>query len=160
MKIKEIKIYTDGSCNTKQKFGGWAAILIYNNDEYLITGTQSETTNNRMELTAAIKSLEYIYEQNLQSEKIIIYSDSQYVVNLINRKDKLVFAKFKTKANTDVRNCDLIELFFNLIDKLKPEFIKVKAHQKKTEYKNYNREVDKISRKLVRDFLNRNSRLI
>lgn len=70
-----LEIYTDGACRGNPGPGGWAAILKYEQEETIIYGNESHTTNNRMELMAAIKALE-----TLQSpEMITLYTDSQYL---------------------------------------------------------------------------------
>jgi len=152
----EINIYTDGSCNPVHKIGGWAAILIFDDEEILLKGEELETTHNRMELLSVIKALEYIENQNLTDCKIIVYSDSQYVVKLIERKVKLVAADFFTKKGSAIQNKVLVEKIIDYIESLNLHFVKVKAHQKKSDSKNYNRDVDKISRKIVREYVRKN----
>ena len=70
-----IKIYTDGSCLNNPGNGGWAAIININNKIEKISGSVKDTTNNKMELTAPIKALQTIKE----NQPIEIYTDSQYV---------------------------------------------------------------------------------
>jgi len=147
----EINIYTDGSCDPSHKTGGWAAILLIEGQKIILTGKETETTHNRMELLAIIRALEYITMQDMTRCSIIIHSDSQYAVSLIDRRKKLIAADFMTKKNSDIRNEDLVKLLFSYIDSLHPVFKKVKAHQRKTESENYNRDADKLARKTVRD---------
>ncbi len=109
------------------------------------------TTHNRMELLSVIKSFEFIENENFEFDKITLKSDSQYVVGIQERKEKLKNNKFITKKGTEIQNKDLVLRLIHYIEKLPIEFIKVKAHQKKTSERNINREVDKISRKIVRD---------
>lgn len=73
----EITIYTDGACSGNPGAGGWGAILQCGNREKRISGGELQTTNNRMELTAAIQALKCI----LKPSKISIYTDSAYIVN-------------------------------------------------------------------------------
>ncbi|MFC1670120.1 RNase H family protein [Spirochaetota bacterium] len=148
---KIINVYTDGSCNPVYKTGGWAAILILDEKEILLEGKELNTTHNRMELISVIKALEYIENTNIEGYKIIINSDSQYVVKLVDRKEKLLANMFFTKNGNLIRNKDLVEKIFSYIDKMKIDFVKVRAHQKKSHLRNYNRDVDKISRKIVRE---------
>ena len=61
----EVKIYTDGACAGNPGPGGWAAIIINQDEKKEISGGEKLTTNNRMELTAAIKALEYFDDQNI-----------------------------------------------------------------------------------------------
>ena len=60
--MKEVKIYTDGACRGNPGPGGWGAILVYGPHERELSGGEKETTNNRMELTAAIRGLEALRE--------------------------------------------------------------------------------------------------
>ena len=86
-----IDIYTDGSALDNPGPGGWAAIVIDGSDESRLTGGEPRTTNNRMEIMAAIKGLEAIPA----GESVRIHSDSQYVVNTMTRN-------WKRRANTDL----------------------------------------------------------
>ena len=89
-----IKIYTDGACSVNPGIGGWGAIIIFDSgEEKEISGSELETTNNRMEITAVIKSLE-LKELNIE-DKVKIYSDSTYVINTITKN-------WKRNANNDL----------------------------------------------------------
>ena len=70
-----IKIYTDGACKGNPGDGGWGALIIYPDNEEEIFGYEENTTNNRMELLAAIKALEAIREK----KEVTIYTDSMYL---------------------------------------------------------------------------------
>lgn len=75
--MKKIEIYTDGACSGNPGRGGWSAILC---GEVEISGGEENTTNNRMELMAAIQALQKVDDMNIDSEcEISIYTDSQYV---------------------------------------------------------------------------------
>ena len=80
--MKNVTVYTDGACSGNPGVGGWGAVLFYNGFSKEISGAEGETTNNRMELTAAIRAL------NLLKEKcsVSLYSDSAYLVNAFNEK--------------------------------------------------------------------------
>ena len=79
------KIYTDGACSGNPGAGGYCAILMYNGVEKVLSGSELETTNNRMELLAVVFALE-----NLKKPcKINLYSDSKYLFH----KNKYFFAK-------------------------------------------------------------------
>ena len=71
-----IKIYTDGSCIGNPGKGGWAAIILENKKQKIISGSEPYTTNNRMELIAVIKAL-----KEVKKKEISIVTDSQYVKN-------------------------------------------------------------------------------
>ncbi len=145
-----IKAYTDGSCNPKLKIGAWAAIIIIHNKEIVLKKSEIDTTNNRMELSAVLNVLEYLRENNLEKSKIEIYTDSQYVEGIEKRIKKFKLSNYKTKKGEAVRNVDLVKKLVYFIESMNIIFVKVKAHMKKTDTINYNRFVDKLSRKLVR----------
>ncbi len=153
MKKKKIVIYTDGSCNTQNKIGAWAAILFIHGQKVTLLGTAQETTHNRMELMAVIKSIEYVLTEYPDHSYIQLFSDSQYVERIPKRTPQLISNNFKTKKGTPIQNIELIQKLISLQNSITIEFIKVKAHQKTSEIPNYNREVDKLSRKLVRSQL-------
>lgn len=154
LKNQLIEIYTDGSCSTQYKIGAWASIIFINDDKISIHGIANDTTNNRMELMAVIKSIEYIKKENLVNFRIIIYTDSQYVERIPERTEKFINSNFKTKKGTPIQNIDLVKTLIDHLDSVKVEFIKVQAHQKATVTLNYNREVDKLARKLLREQIN------
>lgn len=143
-------IYTDGSCHTQHLNGGWAAIIFIDEEKVVLTGEATDTTHNRMELTAVIKAIQYVKEHHPAITAIRIISDSQYVVTLADRKEKLSARSFSTKKGTDIRNADLVKLFLDLIVDPPVEFIKIKAHQKSDNELNFNIVVDKLSRSIVR----------
>lgn len=149
--MQNITIYTDGSCHTQHKIGGWASIILVDGKEILLKDFELNTTHNRMELLSVIKAFEFIEKEKIKFNKIILKSDSQYVINIRERKEKLTKNNFITKKGNEIQNKDLLIRLIKYIEKLPIEFIKVKAHQKKTSERNINREVDKISRKIVRD---------
>ena len=86
-----IDVYTDGACSVNPGPGGWAAIVLQDGSERALHGSEERTTNNRMEMMAAIKGLEAVPE----SSDVTIHSDSQYVVNTMSRG-------WKRKANQDL----------------------------------------------------------
>jgi ribonuclease HI len=143
-----VKIYTDGSCHSQRLVGAWAAILFIKDEKVIIQGSEVETTHNRMELLAVIKAVNYIVDRGLKHTRIEIYSDSQYVVNLRSRIEKLKQRNFITNKGTPIQNSDLVQSLINLIEQYDLDFTKVKAHQKNGD--EINREVDIIVRKLLR----------
>ncbi len=100
----EVHIYTDGACSGNPGPGGWGAVLRYNEHEKKIYGWASETTNNRMELLAAIRALEALKRPC----KVIITTDSQYlrqgITDWINNWKR---RGWKTAAGKPVKNKDL-----------------------------------------------------
>lgn len=79
--MKQVEVYTDGACSGNPGPGGWGAILRYGGVEKELTGYNRETTNNRMELTAAIRGLEALKEPC----RVKLYTDSQYLAKAINQ---------------------------------------------------------------------------
>ena len=103
--MKKIIIYTDGGCRGNPGVGGWGVWLRYGDHDKKLNGVEKETTNNRMELMAAIKALEAIKSNTIE---IDLYTDSKYVMNGITQwiiawKQK----KWKTASKKPVKNADL-----------------------------------------------------
>ena len=123
---KIIEIYTDGSCSGNPGPGGWAAIVLMNDDKYIISGFEKQTTNNRMEILASINSLKKIKEDY----KIKLYTDSNYLKNGIT-----VWIKTWKKTNwlnsqkKPVANQDLWVLLDNINEQLHIEWNWVKGHE-------------------------------
>ena len=78
--MKSVSIHTDGACSGNPGPGGWAAIIVYGTKELELCGYEPDTTNNRMELTAAVKALEALKEPC----RITLYSDSTYLISAFN----------------------------------------------------------------------------
>ena len=151
----QVQIYTDGSCHTQLRVGGWAAIILVGDEKKVLTGKETDTTHNRMELIAVIRAIEFIRDHYKEVDGIKVFSDSQYVIGLSTRKEKLVAQSFNTRSGKEIQNADLVKKLLALTESLHVEWMKVKAHQKKGEVINYNNEVDKLSRKIVRENLER-----
>ncbi len=75
--MKEVTIYTDGACSGNPGPGGWGAVLCYKGTEKELSGGEAMTTNNRMELTAAVSALKVLKEPC----RVYLYSDSKYLVD-------------------------------------------------------------------------------
>ncbi len=154
-----IKIFTDGSCNPACKIGAWAAILLFGSKKAQLHGNEQNTNHQRMELLAVIKAVEFA-DANFGNAPIEIYTDSQYVARITDRKDKLIKNEFITKRGNLLHNSDLIELIIHQIEAHSITFIKVKAHQRinnegdnRLEFNpiSFNIEVDKLARLIVRE---------
>lgn len=143
--MKKVIIYTDGACSYNPGPGGWCAILNYNGVFKQLSGGEIDTTNNRMELMAVIKSLEAL---NVVCE-VEVFSDSAYVVNAFNLKWIYNWKKNNWVSNKKaVKNIDLWQKLLALTEKQNVKFIKVKGHSD-NEYNNAcdigaRAEVDKI----------------
>lgn len=75
-----IELYTDGSCPRNPGPGGWAFCVVSGEREITRSGAMRDTTNNRMEMIAVIKGLEFLIREGYRGERVLIVSDSQYVV--------------------------------------------------------------------------------
>lgn len=146
-----VEIFTDGSCHTQLRIGAWAAIVFIDNEKTVLSGTEENTTHNRMELVAVIKALEFAAPKIQGEQEIKIVSDSQYVVGLKERKVKFVAQNFLTKAGKEIQNSDLVKELLAFDQKMTISFQKIKAHQKRSSVVNYNIEADKLCRRIVRD---------
>ena len=123
--MKKVEIFTDGACKGNPGPGGWGAILRMGRHEKELSGNAPETTNNRMEMTAAIKALEALIEPC----EIALHSDSKYVLDGIT---KWVHGwqrnGWKNASKQPVRNADL---WHELISAAKPhkiDWIWVRGH--------------------------------
>ena len=120
-----IEIYTDGSCLTNPGNGGWAAIINEDGKIKKITGSEKNTTNNRMELLAPINAL----KEMSVSSKITIFTDSQYVkLGITGWINKWVVNNWQTSKKEDVKNKDLQVELYNLNKSLNIKWNWVKAH--------------------------------
>ena len=145
-----VTIYTDGSYSPQHDVGAWAALLFVNDEIVQLSAIEHQTTHNRMELLAIIKSIDWLNENSVHPEEIIVITDSQYAERLPLRKEKLITNNFITKKGNELRNADLLKLLFAHLDTGILRFIKVRAHQPKTGETNYNRVVDELVRALLR----------
>lgn len=137
--MKEITIYSDGACSGNPGPGGWAALLIYNHHHKTITGYEPNTTNNRMELLAAIEALKLLKEPC----KIKLYTDSKY----LQEGSTTWIHKWKLnnwrRKNILIKNDDLWKELSIHIEKHQIEFIWVKGHGSDEK----NNLVDELARK-------------
>ena len=135
-----IKIYTDGSCLNNPGNGGWAAIINHNGNVVKISGSEKETTNNKMELMAPIKALQKI-DKDVQIE---IYTDSQYVkLGITEWIHKWKKNNWQTSKKEPVKNKDLWIQLYDLTSSFEISWIWVKAHAGNT----LNEEVDLLAKK-------------
>ncbi len=124
--MKKVEIYTDGACTGNPGKGGYGAVLIYNGNEKRISKGFRKTTNNRMELMAAIEALMLLKEDC----EVRLYSDSKYLTDAINQKWLYSWQKngWKKSDKKPVLNRDLWEQLIVLLSKHKVKFIWVKGH--------------------------------
>ena len=124
--MKKVDIYTDGACRGNPGKGGWGAVLVYNGREKELSGGERETTNNRMELTAAIKSLACLKE----ACEVTLYSDSKYLIDAITKGWVYSWKSkgWKKADKSPALNVDLWEELLTLLERHKVTFIWVKGH--------------------------------
>ncbi|KRG68079.1 ribonuclease HI [Pseudoxanthomonas dokdonensis] len=123
--MKQVSIHTDGSCLGNPGPGGWAALLRYQQRERAISGGESQTTNNRMELMAAIMALETLTEPC----DITLHIDSQYVRQGITEwMPSWVRRGWKTAGGGQVKNRDLWERLHAACQRHQIDWRWVKGH--------------------------------
>ncbi len=124
--MKHVIIYTDGACSGNPGPGGWAAILKFGPHEKTICGREDETTNNRMELTAALKALEILKEPVRAS----VHTDSAYLSNAFNKGwiDNWQTNGWRTSSKKPVENQDLWVAILDAVNRHEVSWIKVKGH--------------------------------
>jgi len=102
--LKQVEIFTDGACSGNPGPGGWGVLLRWNGVTKELYGGEADTTNNRMELTAAIKALNALKEPC----EVDLYTDSVYVRNGISSWiDSWKANNWKTSAKKPVKNAEL-----------------------------------------------------
>ncbi len=143
-------VYTDGGCHGNPGPGGWGAVIIDGNDVRELSGGEPSTTNNRMELTAAISVLETISAENKWMGKTVrIFIDSQYVKNGIT---SWIFGwkrnGWKTASKKNVLNRDLWERLDALASSLNIQWSWVKGHAGVK----YNEVCDQLCQKEIAKF--------
>ena len=124
-RMKEVYLYTDGACRNNPGRGGWGAILVYGKYEKELSGGEPLTTNNRMELLAAINGLKALKEPC----SVKLYSDSKYLVDAF--LEGWVYswrANGWRRGKEKLKNPDLWAELYDLVEMHKVEFIWVKGH--------------------------------
>ena len=126
MEMKKVTIYTDGSCSGNPGNGGWGAILMHAGKKKELSGGERNTTNNRMELMAAIMAL----KQLKVTCEVDLYSDSAYMVNAFNLGwvDTWKANGYRGSDKKQIKNLELWLELFSLTATHKVNFIKVKGH--------------------------------
>lgn len=124
--MKEVQLFTDGACSGNPGPGGWGAILRYGKYEKEISGGAAETTNNRMELTAAIEGLSQLTEPCI----VTLVTDSQYVCNGIEKGWAESWKRngWKKADKKPAQNADLWEKLLELCGRHKVSFKWIKGH--------------------------------
>lgn len=137
---KSVIIYTDGACSGNPGPGGWAAHIIDNGEERSLCDHEPDTTNNRMELMAAIRGLEALEKPR----DVTLYTDSKYLLNgmetwTVNWQRN----HWRTAAGKPVKNKDLWLILLELQKKHRIRFVWVKGHNND----HYNELVDGLAQR-------------
>ncbi len=124
--MKKIEIYTDGSCSGNPGPGGWGAILVYKGKEKELSGGESLTTNNKMELMGAISAFEALKEPC----EVDLCSDSKYVIDGLSKGWALSWKKkgWKKSDGKSAQNPELWDRLLNAVSQHKINYIWVKGH--------------------------------
>jgi ribonuclease HI len=141
--MKEVAIYTDGACSGNPGPGGWGAILIASGVEKELSGFVEQTTNQRMELQAAISALSALKFQC----QVKLYSDSAYLINAFRQKWLQNWQRngWLNSQRKPVENQDLWLKLVDLAEFHQIEWIKVPGHKDNL----YNNRCDGLARKAV-----------
>ena len=140
---KHVTIYTDGACSGNPGPGGWGCILMYNQHKKESSGGAADTTNNRMEITAALEALKLLKEPC----QVDLYTDSAYLCNALEKRWLETWSKngWKTASKSNVENQDLWKELLIQLQRHDIQFHKVKGHADNE----FNNRCDKLARDAV-----------
>ena len=133
-RVIDIEIYTDGSLKKSGQsatFGGWSFLIVQDSNLiYQTSGSEYNTTNQRMELTAVREALKYVQTIRRSSEKVIVYSDSAYIINCYLKEWYIAwqYNGWQNSKKEDVANQDLWREIIPFFDNFWYDFRKVKGH--------------------------------
>jgi ribonuclease HI len=140
-RLKKVTVITDGACLENPGPGGWAALLRFGQHEKMVSGCETDTTNNRMELMAAIKGLETLKE----ACEVVLVADSRYVLDGFDKGWVRNWKAngWKTAGNKPVKNQDLWEELDRQVTRHKVRWVWVRGHDGHED----NERVDEEARK-------------
>ena len=150
-------LFTDGSVNPQTKIG-YGAYLAVSQQEYSLDSLKTKVKLRRFEQTSSTKLelqtfLWAIDELQAQGQKVIVYTDSQNIIGLQQRRDRFEKNDYQSKKNKQIRNFKLYQEFYRVIDQLDCEFVKVRGHKvssQKDEIDGLFTLVDRASRNALR----------
>lgn len=142
--MEKVIIYTDGACSGNPGPGGWGTILMYKDTKKEISGAKNNTTNNVMELTAALEGLRML---KFPCE-VELYSDSAYLVNGFSQGWIYNWQKnnWQTADKKPVKNKEIWQEIYNLTKIHQVKFIKVKGHADNE----FNNRCDELARNAIK----------
>jgi len=143
--LKEVIIYSDGACSGNPGPGGWGTVLIYGAHRKELSGFEPQTTNNRMELRAALEGLLALKEPCC----VKLYSDSAYLVRGFNEGWLANWLKngWRNSKKEPVENQELWQALYEMSQKHEIEWIKVKGHAGNPE----NERCDKLATTAIKE---------
>ncbi len=144
--MKHVDIYTDGACRGNPGRGGWGAVLVYQGKERELCGGERETTNNRMELTAAISALSALKEPC----EVTLTSDSKYLIDAVMQGWVYSWRarNWKKADRSPALNVDLWEMLLPLLERHTVQWVWVKGHDGHP----YNERCDKLATSFADSF--------
>lgn len=136
--LKQVALYTDGACLGNPGPGGWAALIRYGRHEKLLSGGEACTTNNRMELTAALEGLKALKEPC----QVELYTDSEYLRNAFAEGwlEKWQKNRWRTRDGHPVKNQDLWQALLEALKTHQVRFHWVRGHAGHKENERVDRE--------------------
>lgn len=139
---KPVYVYTDGACSGNPGPGGWGVLMKFGDKEKELYGSEKETTNNRMELTAAIQALNAIKPKESGLWSVILCTDSKYVRNgICEWIGRWKANNWKNSTNKPVKNADLWMQLDEAVKKHDVRFIWILGHNGHVE----NERADKLA---------------
>ena len=155
--MNTLKLFTDGSVNTKSKIG-YGAYLFISEDGLSLDSLKrhikvkrfEETTSTKLELQTLLWALSSI---EVNECKIVVYTDSQNIISLLERRERLEQNNYSSKKNKLIKNYKLYQDFYKITDQLNCKFIKVSGHKKSIQKDNIDQLftlVDRASRNALR----------
>ena len=141
-KYPRVTIYTDGSCEPNPGAGGWAALLLFPGRQVPLSGAEPDTTNNRMELTAAVEALRALPERS----HVTLVTDSEYLKKGITEWMPNWRARNWRRKGGQLANVDLWKMLDQILAQHQVEWRWVKAHASSQ----YNNMVDQLAREAMR----------
>jgi len=156
--MSELMLFTDGSVNTRSKVGYGAYLLVYD-QSVSVDSLNYSTKIQRFENTSSTKLelqtlLWALGELKLSDQKIILFTDSQNIVGLPARRERLEKSSYLNSRNRLLNNAELYQTFFSVTDLMDVELVKVQGHRVSSEKNRIDRLftlVDKASRKALRE---------
>lgn len=139
--MKKVTIYTDGACQGNPGPGGWAALLRYGQHERVLTGSAAETTNNRMELTAAVEALRALKEPC----QVELHTDSEYLRNGITKWLPAWKRRGWKRKDGELKNVDLWQALDVAASRHQIDWLWVRGHAGNQE----NERVDLLARQAI-----------